>query len=233
VESHLYPAVKAFLEGQGYEVKAEVDGCDAVGVRPGEPPVIVEMKLALNLALVLQGVDRLRITDHVYLAVARPARRGAGRTIYRRGVRELCRRLGLGLITVALHDGHANGRRPAPRVEVLLDPLPYRPRKHSRRVARLLGEHARRVGDPNCGGVARTPLVTAYRQEALRCALLIDRGGHVSLCALRATGQVPNAPRILQRDVYGWFTRVARGTYALTDRARQDLVRFADVLPRY
>jgi hypothetical protein len=231
VESHLYPVVKAFLEGQGYEVKAEVDGCDVVAARPGEPPVIVEMKLALNLALVLQGVDRLAITDRVYLAVARPGRRRACRaSIDRRDVRELCRRLGLGLMTVALDDPRANGRPPRPRVDVLLDPLPYRPRKRAERVARLLREHARRVGDPNCGGVTRTPLVTAYRQEALRCALLIDRAGHVSLRALRATGQVPNAARILQRDVYGWFTRVERGTYALTDRARRDLVRFGPML---
>ena len=45
--------------------------------------------------------------------------------------------------------------------------------------------------------------------------------------ALRETGLVPNASRILQRDVYGWFRRLERATYALTDRARQDIGRFA------
>jgi hypothetical protein len=68
--------------------------------------------------------------------------------------------------------------------------------------------------------------MTAYRQEALRCARLIERDGQARLRALRQTGLVPNAPRILQRDVYGWFRRVARATYALTERARQDLARF-------
>jgi hypothetical protein len=50
---------------------------------------------------------------------------------------------------------------------------------------------------------------------------------------LRGTGLVPNASRILQRDVYGWFERLARATYGLSDRARQDLARFgaAGVLP--
>jgi len=72
------------------------------------------------------------------------------------------------------------------------------------------------VGDPKRGGVTRTPIVTAYRQEALRCAMLIERGGHASLKALRESGLVPNAPRILQRDVYGWFRRLQRATYALT-----------------
>jgi len=203
-------------------VKAEVTGCDVVATRGDEPPVIVELKLAFTLALVLQGVDRLGMTDRVYLAVPRPRGRGARRApVYRRDVRALCRRLGLGLMTVDS------------RVEVLLDPVPYRPRRRARRLARLLGEHARRVGDPNRGGVNRTPLVTAYRQEALRCALLIRDAGTAKLRVLRETGLVPNASKILQRDVYGWFHRVERATYGLTDRAEKDLARFraAGALP--
>jgi hypothetical protein len=220
-EADLYLPVKEFLESQGYEVKAEVCGCDVVATRGAEPPVIVELKLTFNLALLLQGVDRLSLTDHVYLAVARPRGRGArGATIHRGDVRSLCRRLGLGLMTVA--PGRTNGA-----VEILLDPATYRPRVRARRLSRLLGEHARRSGDPNRGGVARTPIVTAYRQEALRCAVLIERAGRITLATLRQTGLVPNAPSILQRDVYGWFQRVARATYTLTDRARQDLARFA------
>lgn len=219
-ESDLYPAVKAFLEGQGYDVKAEVRGCDVVAIRGDEPPVIVELKLAFSLALVLQGVDRLTMTDRVYLAVGRPRRRGRRGSVLRRDVRDLCRRLGLGLLTVA-------PGRSAHCVEVIADPVPYRPRRRTASLTRLLGEHARRVGDPNRGGVTRTPIVTAYRQEALRCAMLIERGGQASLKALRESGLVPNASRILQRDVYGWFRRLQRATYALTDRARQDLGRFA------
>jgi hypothetical protein len=220
-EADLYPAVKAFLEDQGYDVKAEVCGCDVVATRGDEPPVIVELKLTFGLALLLQGVDRLALTDRVYLAVGRPrARHARHGSVRRRDVRDLCRRLGLGLMTVDPSRGAAG-------VEVIVDPLPYRPRRRAASLARLLGEHARRVGDPNRGGITRTPIVTAYRQEALRCAMLIERGGRASLKALRETGLVPNAPRILQRDVYGWFRRLERATYALTDRARQDLGRFA------
>jgi len=218
-EADLYPAVKAFLEAQGYDVKAEVRGCDVVAVRGDEPPVIVELKLAFSLALLLQGVDRLTMTDRVYLAVGRPRGRRRG-SVLRRDVRDLCRRLGLGLMTVV-------PGRSAHGVEVIVDPVPYRPRRRTASLTRLLGEHARRVGDPNRGGVTRTPIVTAYRQEALRCAILIERGGQASLKALRETGLVPNASRILQRDVYGWFRRLQRATYALTDRARQDIGRFA------
>ena len=222
LECDLYLPVKAFLERQGYDVKAEVRGCDVVATRGDEPPVIVELKLAFNLGLVLQGIDRLALTDCVYLAVARPRSRGAaGGVVFRRDVRNLCRRLGLGLMVVVPGAGRGVG------VEVLVDPKPYRPRKHVRRLERLLGEHARRIGDPNRGGVSKVPLMTAYRQEAIRCALLIRDAGRATLTSLRITGAVPNAPKILQRDVYGWFERVERATYGLTDRAREDLARYA------
>ena len=222
VESDLYPAVKAFLGAQGYAVKGEIGGCDVVATRGDEPPVIVELKLTFNLALVLQGVDRLSMTDRVYLGVARPrGRRAPGGVVYRRDVRKLCRRLGLGLMMVA------PGTR-ASAVEVLLDPLPYHPRTKKKRLGRLLGEHAWRVGDPTRGGGSKTPIVTAYRQEALRCALLIRSEGLRTLKALRETGHVPNASKILQRDVYGWFQRVERATYGLTDRAHRDLARVAE-----
>jgi hypothetical protein len=69
--------------------------------------------------------------------------------------------------------------------------------------------------------------MTAYRQEALRCALLVQRDGRATLRALRGTGVVPNAARILQRDVYGWFERVERATYRLTERGGRDVQRFA------
>src|SRR5438093_7930110 len=141
-ETALYPAVKAFLEGQGYDVKAEVRGCDVVAIRGDEPPVIVELKLSFGLALVLQGVDRLALTDRVYLAVIRPRGRRARRApVHRRDVRDLCRRLGLGLLTVAPARGAAGGG-------VIVDPTPYRPRPRTATLTPLPGQHARRSRDP-------------------------------------------------------------------------------------
>lgn len=203
-ETELYAPVKALLEGQGYSVKGEVRGCDVVGVRGDDPPVVVELKRTFGLGLVLQGIDRLAMTDAVYLAVgAWPARQA--------GTRRLCRRLGLGLIVVR----HG-------RAEVVVDPTPYRPRKDRRRTAALLGEHRRRIGDPTGGGATRRPIMTAYRQEALRCAALLA-GGPMPLRFMRATGDVPRAGRIVRDNVYGWFERVERGVYALTPRGVEAL----------
>jgi hypothetical protein len=43
-ETDLYVPVKKLLEEQGYTVRAEVDRCDLLAVRGGEPPAIVELK---------------------------------------------------------------------------------------------------------------------------------------------------------------------------------------------
>src|ERR1700738_5644025 len=102
-EGALYVPVKRLLEGLGYEVKGEVRGCDLVARRGDEPLVVVELKLRLSLALVLQGVDRLGVSERVYLAVPRPSsqrRRSRGLAPGAPGVRKLCRRLGLGLLLV-------------------------------------------------------------------------------------------------------------------------------------
>lgn len=203
-ETALYAPVKALLEGQGYTVKGEINGCDLVGVRGDEPPVVVELKRAFGLGLVMQGIDRLAMTDAVYLAVgAWPARQPE--------TRRLCRRLGLGLIVVT----HG-------RAEVIEDPLPYRPRRDTRRAGALLREHQRRIGDPTGGGSTRRPIMTAYRQEALRCAEILA-GGSMQLRLMRAAGDVPNAGRIVRDNVYGWFERVGRGEYALTPRGMEEL----------
>ena len=165
----------------------------------------------------LQGVDRLAITDTVYLAVPASNGRSRGPAAEHAAVRKLCRRLGLGLLTI----GTAG-------VRVILDPAPYAPRKNYKRRVRLLGEHRKRVGDPNRGGATRTPIVTAYRQEALRCAQLLSLNGPMQVGAVRSAAEAPNAGRLLYRNVYGWFERTGRGTYRLTELGRTELERFAD-----
>jgi hypothetical protein len=209
LESDLYAPVKALLEGQGYRVKGEVRGCDVVGLRGREPPVIVELKRSFGLGLVLQGVDRLALSDSVYLAIGAWPKN-------MRNVKKLCRRLGLGLIIVVKD-----------RADIVLDPTPYAPRKNRRKAGRLLAEHARRVGDPNRGGSStKVPLMTAYRQAALRCAASLAANGPMKVVALRAACDAPNAAAILRDDFYGWFERVERGVYALTPKGHRGLEQF-------
>jgi hypothetical protein len=215
-ETSLYAPVKSFLELQGYQVKGEIHSCDLVATRGEEPPVIVELKAGLSFELLLQGVDRMALTDHVYLAI--PAPRGPS-AVQDRRFHKLLRRIGLGLLLVHPHGGGT--------VEALLDPEPYRPRRDTRKLGRLLREFQRRVGDPNAGGSTRVKLVTAYRQECLRIAWLLAARGPSKPALLRAEADSPRAGRILLDDVYGWFERVERGLYGLTPAGTAALQQFA------
>ncbi|SES89945.1 hypothetical protein SAMN03159358_0238 [Paenibacillus sp. NFR01] len=169
-ETELYAPLKRFFEGRGYTVKGEVRTCDLVGVREGEEePLIVELKKTFNLALLLQGVERLRLSPNVYLAVER-SRDKKGAVNQRWGeLTGLCRRLGLGLITVMFY------KTKTPLVEVLAEPgaAPPQARGGQRRRERLLREFGGRSGDYNTGGSTRVKLVTAYREKALRVALAL------------------------------------------------------------
>jgi hypothetical protein len=91
-------------------------------------------------------------------------------------------------------------------------------------------EFSLRGGDTNVGWAVGVPVVTAYRQDALRCAHVLALSGPMGLAALRAATGVPGAARILQRNVYGWFARLKRGTYGLSSEGCQALSRFAEAL---
>src|SRR6202790_4179330 len=119
LEKSLYLPVKRFLEDEGFTVKGEVGGCDLVGLKDGEPPVVVvgELKLSFSLELVLQAVDRATACDEVWLA-ARTSARGNGRERDAR-FRNLCRRLGFGMLGVS----------DTGRVEIIVSPASPTPRR--------------------------------------------------------------------------------------------------------
>jgi hypothetical protein len=213
-EADLYLPVKRFLESQHYVVKGEIRDCDVLAIRDDEEPVVVELKLSLNLGVILQAVDRLALTSNVYLGV--PVRCGA---LNRRGkpIVKLLRMLGLGLLAV-------DPRPETGSVEVLLDPGEYRPRQSKRRRERLLGEFVRRVGDPNLGGSeTRRGVMTAYRQRALAIGRLLQDNGPTKASQVAGTLGEPKARAILYGNAYGWFDRVSVGVYGLSPRGEQEI----------
>ncbi|MCY4584132.1 MAG: DUF2161 family putative PD-(D/E)XK-type phosphodiesterase, partial [Chloroflexi bacterium] len=171
------------------------------------------------LRLVFQGIARQRVTENVYLAVP-PF---STRTTRRRDALALCRRLGLGLLEVRL--------KPEPLVEALLDPAEFRPRRRTERRGRLLREFQRRVGDPNEGGTNRRKVMTAYRQDALRCALYLNLHGPTKASVVAHDTGAARARSIMYADHYGWFERpvgTPRGTYGLTPKGRAALDEYGD-----
>lgn len=218
-ETSLYAPVKQLLEGQGYVVKGEVGAVDVMACRGDEPPVLVELKTSFSLSLFHQAIERQAVSDCVYVAVPR----GSGLAFQKSLANnlKLCRRLGIGLITVRLRDGF---------VEVHTDPAPYRPRKSKHKAARLLKEFAKRVGDPNTGGATRTGLMTAYRQDALRCLGTLHARGPTKAAEVAKAAGVEKARRLMADDHYGWFERAAPGIYQVTPKGEQALAAYADAL---
>lgn len=206
-ETDLYAPVKTLLEAQGYEVKGEIGKCDVMGVRGDEDPVIVELKTGVTIGLVLQGVDRLALSDKVYIAVPKGKTKSWRKTA--RDVVKLCRRVGLGFIVISNEVA-----------EVMLDPLPYQPRKNKRRKDALLREFTARRGDPNKGGTTRAKIITAYRQEAIRIAEHLAEYGPAKPAELKRAVGAEKAGSILAKNHYGWFVRVEHGVYDLTPEHR-------------
>jgi hypothetical protein len=218
-ESDLYPHLKRHFEARGLEVKGEIGAADLVAMG-GPEPLIVEMKLKFSLTLYHQGIERLKISPQVYLAVLRPEGRAAKRMI--KDNTAMCRRLALGLMTVRARDGF---------VEVLADPGPYAPRQSKPRRKKIEAEFSRRQGDPNAGGATRHGIVTGYRQDALRCAAYLAEYGPSKGAAVAKDTGVPVATRLMADNHYGWFKRVEKGVYFLTEDGKKGLADWDGALP--
>jgi len=216
METSLYLPVKTFLAAAGYEVKGEVGHCDLVGVMDGDPPVVVicELKMTFNLDLILQAVDRASIADEVWIA-ARVSARGKGRESDKR-YRDLCRRLGIGMLGVSDQGD----------VSIIVSSVSPMPRTNPKRKTRLVREHQRRRGDPTVGGGSKAPIMTAYRQQALICADALKDG---PLRPRDIKALAPDAGRIMLSNVYGWFERMGKGVYRLTETGHQAIIRWPQV----
>lgn len=217
-ETDLYPPVKAYLESHGYEVRAEVKNCDIVAIKDDEL-VVVELKTSANIQLLIQATDRQRISDSVYVAIPAPAKR---RTKQWRGITHLLRRLELGLMTVAMNSKST-------RVQVEFDPMPLQKRKPAHRRRAVIREIADRSGDYNVGGAHRRKLMTAYREKAILVACCLAEHGPLSPRELRKLGTGPKTLGILSNNHYGWFQRVSRGVYQLTDKGAAELENYPEL----
>lgn len=210
LEADLYEPVKGFLQNRGYEVKGEIGKVDILACRGEEVPIIVELKTAFSLTLFHQAVDRLTLTDNVYIAVPYKPGKAAMKTLKRNIL--LCRSLGLGVMTVRLRDGF---------VQIHRDPQPYKPRKSSVTLARMMKEFSAREGDPNSGGITRQTIMTAYRQDAIKCLKVLYGKDEMKAAHVAKEANVPRARNILSDNHYGWFERARRGYYTLS-KAGQD-----------
>jgi hypothetical protein len=222
-ESDLYAPIRDWLVEQGYIVRGEVKDCDITAVK-GEDLIIIELKRAFGISLLVQGAQRQRATDSVYVAFPRPP--GGIYTRHWRAATHLLRRLELGLILVAF-----GGR--IPEVEVVFHPLPYERKKAKKHKRAILTEIAGRSGDFNEGGTTRRKRITAYRENALHIAYLLEQNGPLAPRKLRELGTGTKTLSILSSNFYGWFERVERGIYRITQQGSEELKAYPHVVSRF
>ena len=211
-ESDLYLPLKKYLESQNYNVKGEVCDCDVVAIKADELPVIVELKLVLNLDVLLQGVDRLSVSSLIYIGIPYECKSFKKR---KKLSLRLLKMLGFGLILI---DPKSN------KVDVWLDPSEYKPRKVKLKKEQLLGEFHSRVGDPNLGGMtSKKGVLTSYRQKALKIALYLEKNESVKASIISKELEEPKARDIMYKNFYGWFDRVSTGLYKLSSKGKVEI----------
>ena len=212
-ESDLYSPIKTFLVNLGYEVKGEIKNCDIVALKE-DSVIIIELKLTLNITLLLQAVERFTLADTVYIAIPTHC------TVYKKQrsrVKKLIARLGLGLIIVDMHkENHY--------VEVVHDPKDYTPRKNRSKQNGLLKEFSTRQGDPEKGGTTRRRAgLTAYRQRSIRIAAYLAERPTAKGAQVKTAIDEPQATNMLNKNYYGWFNKVTRGVYKISEKGCQEL----------
>ena len=214
-EADLYPAIRDYLDHQGYEVRGEVKHCDVAAIRDDEL-LIVELKLAANLTLLVQATSRQAEADKVFVAIPEPARPGR----HFRGFRDIVRKLGLGLLTVRFTPAGAS-------VNLHVEPAAPGSKRRNKRRNAIMEELDARSGDYNRGGTSGEPILTAYREHAIFIAVCLQVHGDLSPADIRALGGGPKTTSVLGKNYYGWFLRVQRGIYRLSPAGEEALRQYS------
>lgn len=217
-ESAMYSIIKTHLESLGFLVKAEIDAVDIMAVKDNKT-LLIEMKKALTLSLIHQGIQRQKLSDYVYLAIFKPSEKTLQSNTFKEK-KVIIKRLGLGLMVVDVKHK---------QLTFLVDPnIPKIHTDHKKKKA-LNKEFLLRQTALNEGGITRTKIVTAYRELALMIADCL-RDGEASVKTIVATTKQMKATRVLIDNHYGWFVRVKRGVYTLSDEGQKALDDYHEVI---
>ncbi|MCK6256271.1 DUF2161 family putative PD-(D/E)XK-type phosphodiesterase [Fictibacillus sp. KIGAM418] len=226
-ETDLYEPVRDFFMEKGFEVHGEVNHCDIAIVKEDEL-IIVELKLNLNVDLLVQATNRQRLTDLVYIAIPKPKYKLRSKKW--QNILHLIRRLELGLLLVSF-------LKSGPVVETVLSPGAFdrlkSQQRYKKKRTKLLEEIKGRNGDYNVGGSNKTKLMTAYKENCIQIAYLLDQLGPLSPKALRELGTGAKTLSILNKNYYGWFEKIARGMYGVSEKGKKEMALFPDQVRYY
>lgn len=223
-EELLFAPVKKLFEDLGYHINAEVRHCDVTATRQDEL-VIIELKTVLNVKLLAQGINRQHMGANVFIAVPKP-KNYAPRAY--RDIFNVIKKLELGLIFVTVSEKYTFA-------EIVFEPIPfhatrvYKPRKTA-----LIEEINGRLCDTNTGGITKKKIITAYTEQSIHIACLLEKHGPLSPKQLRLFGTDSKRTQgILSSNYYGWFIRVEKGIYALSQTGLASLSMYPEITEYY
>ena len=205
-ESDLYAPIKSLLESHNFIVKGEVKNCDIAAIRDDEL-WIVELKRHMSVDLIYQAMTRQAISPFVFVAIPRPKR-------VNKQMLKLLKKLELGLITVAMDS-------PVVHAQIVLFPN-VKNIKYGKKAALLRREINGRVSDTP-GGSTGIPIITAYKERCIKIACFLSQVESISPKELRQQGCEQGTGAILLQNHYGWFERISRGRYSLTENGHNFL----------
>ena len=226
-EVDLYKPIQKLFIREGYEVYGEVKDCDIAAVKE-EELLVVELKLTLSVDLLIQAAKRQKLTDQVYVAIPRPK----GRLNSKQWTDKchLVKRLELGLIAVSFPGNRS-------KVEVLFHPTPFNRRqitgRNKAKRTTLLKEIEGRSADFNIGGSSRTKIMTAYKENCIQIACYLEHYGQLTPKALVELGTGPKTSSILTKNYYGWFERIKRGIYVISEKGKAEVKDYPELIGYY
>jgi hypothetical protein len=222
-EKDLYLPVRNLFAELGYQVNAEVNDCDLTAVKEDEL-LIIELKRNLSVTLLAQALVRQKTGATVYVAVPKPARYSPKKyrdTLY------VLKKLELGLIFVTF-------RGDISFAEVIHDPKPFVPVKvNTKKKTAILKEISGRTMELNEGGVTHRKIVTAYRERCICAACILEHLGPSSPRQIRAYGADERVGTLMLSNPYGWFARIEKGVYTVTEKGRQELSLYPELVSYY
>jgi hypothetical protein len=226
-EVDLYKPIQKYFVREGFEVYGEVKDCDIAAVKEDEL-VIIELKLTLSVDLLIQAAKRQKLSDQVYIAIPRPK----GRLNSKQWTDKchLVKRLELGLIVVSFSGSRA-------KAEILFHPTSMNRRQikaqNKRKRVALMSEIEGRSSDFNVGGSSRTKIMTAYKENCIQIACYLEHFGSLSPKALVEMGSGRKTSSILTKNYYGWFERIKRGTYVISEKGKEEVKEYPDLVGYY
>lgn len=227
-EADMYLPIKNFFERLGYAVFSEVNHCD-IAMKKDDELIIVEMKKNFTVDLLIQGLDRKRMTSSVFIAVPRPVRCYGDKFT---GMVKLVKKLELGLLFVSMDS-------PVKIVEGVVFPdgstQKLTPRGRARR-NQILTEMSGRTMDLNTGGSRGKKLMTASREKSIHIACAYEVTGEAKPSVLVKRFQCDKKTgAIVYRNFHQWFRNIEPGVYDLSATGKSMLngTEFREIIDYY